>query len=85
MSFKSMFAQLRVAQNLESRVTGLHERFVQQVLPRCKGCGFGTMRVLRPTQDPWEEKLGPGETRLRCDRSDCAALMVAQSRDVVPA
>ena len=85
MSIRSMFAQFLGGDNLEGRVAALHERFTPQVLPRCENCGFGTMRVLRPTDDPWEEKLSPGQARLRCDRTDCATTIVAASRSVVPA
>ena len=85
MSLKSLFAQFVGTDNMDSRVAALRERFTPQVLPRCNSCGFGTMRVMRPTNDPWEEKLAPGQTRLRCDRGNCAATMTAASRDVVPA
>ena len=85
MSFMSIFAQLLGSDHMEGRVQALHARFTPQVLPRCESCGFGTMRVLRPTCDPFEVKLDVGQTRLRCDRTDCASVVIANSRDVVPA
>lgn len=85
MSLKSIFAQLLGGDNMEDRVAALQERFTAQVLPRCDGCGFGTMRVVRPTNDPWEVKLNTGQTRLRCDRADCGTVVIANSRDAVPA
>ena len=65
--------------DLEGRVNALHHRDSPLVLPHCAECGFGIMRVQRPTDDPFETKLETGQTRLRCDRVSCSHVAVIRS------
>lgn len=76
MSFVSKILGRR---DLEGRVSALHHRTSSLVLPHCAECGFGIMRVQRPTSDPFETKLDAGQTRLRCDRVTCGHVAVITS------